>query len=656
MLAAALVVGDRLGRGFDRAAQAAISPTSSSASTRSPRRPVAQRIRALPDLKAFSLRQEATDVELGADEPQRRQRVVAELIGAGPHGYAIVAGRDVSDTPGEVVVERGLAAAWGLPLGDVIDIDRARAAAGRWLRRGARQRRLSARGAADLPLAQALEARFGAGPEPATSTKRRSGCATRATSNAVLVQARATSYGLHGLRFVTRSGVRVLLDQAAGIVIDLLVALSLIALADRGRAARRLRARRGRAAPAARSGSVARSAPRAATSTLVQALEALLVALPAATIGTIAGALATAGPSDRLLTLLNEPAAGGGAAGAARRRLGAQRRDPGAGRGLAGVAGGRRPPVELLGGAELAARGARGAAYESAAPGSPLLGGRLAAARRTRLVATAVTLGLSTAFVLLMLALASALSALETDPRRTWQALPADRPICRLSRTAASVDPRRPGGRTALRGPGGRLVLARGDDRRDRLSGQPHGVRGAAADAPVTGCSGHRRGRGRRRAGRRARALARLDARDPIPVRHRAAAPGRRRRQLARSRRPRRVRPGSAMLARRPVRRPSSSRSCSSRAQTQARSRASSGPTASPATTAVGKRRPAGEHAAHDPDRGRDRRRARVPVRADPGVRADGAGTPTHGRGPARLRRGLAARSGVCWPARPPRS
>ena len=38
------------------------------------------------------------------------------------------------------------------------------------------------------------------------------------------------------------------------------------------------------------------------------------------------------------------------------------------------------------------------------------------AARRTRLVATALTLGLSTAFVLLMLALASTLSSLETDP------------------------------------------------------------------------------------------------------------------------------------------------------------------------------------------------------------------------------------------------
>jgi hypothetical protein len=45
-----------------------------------------------------------------------------------------------------------------------------------------------------------------------------------------------------------------------------------------------------------------------------------------------------------------------------------------------------------------------------------VLGARLAGARRTRLIATAATLGFSTAFVLLMLALASALNTLETDP------------------------------------------------------------------------------------------------------------------------------------------------------------------------------------------------------------------------------------------------
>ena len=52
--------------------------------------------------------------------------------------------------------------------------------------------------------------------------------------NEVLVQARTSSFGLRGLRVLTRSGVRILLDQAAGIVIDLLVALSLFALATAG--------------------------------------------------------------------------------------------------------------------------------------------------------------------------------------------------------------------------------------------------------------------------------------------------------------------------------------------------------------------------------------------------------------------------------------
>ena len=61
------------------------------------------------------------------------------------------------------------------------------------------------------------------------------------------------------------------------------------------------------------------------------------------------------------------------------------------------------------------------------------LGTRLVGARRGRLAATVLTLGTSTAFVLLLLALASALSALETDPGalgKRYQltaSLPADR-------------------------------------------------------------------------------------------------------------------------------------------------------------------------------------------------------------------------------------
>jgi hypothetical protein len=76
-----------------------------------------------------------------------------------------------------------------------------------------------------------------------------------------------------------------------------------------------------------------------------------------------------------------------------------------------------RPPVELLRGAELRSANERRGLMPGAWAGLTVLGGRLVGARRTRWAATALTLGLSTAFVLLMLALASALSALETDPQ-----------------------------------------------------------------------------------------------------------------------------------------------------------------------------------------------------------------------------------------------
>ena len=126
----------------------------------------------------------------------------------------------------------------------------------------------------------------------------------------MLVQARATSYGLRGLRFITRSGVRVLLDQAAGIVIDLLVALSVIALATAGV----MLAASARAEVQRRLGAIgirrAVGASRAHLA-LVQALEALLVAAPAATLGR--GRRARSPPTARATacsTLLNEPPPG----------------------------------------------------------------------------------------------------------------------------------------------------------------------------------------------------------------------------------------------------------------------------------------------------------------------------------------------------------
>jgi ABC-type antimicrobial peptide transport system permease subunit len=452
MLVAALVVSDSLGFGFERATKAADLPDiivrfNPQGSSR-----VAGRIAALPDVAAYTLRQEVTNVGLQtADESAGNGDV--EVVGPGRRGYAIVAGRDLSSRPGEVVVEKGLADAWGLKVGGTLEID------------GLGPQRIVGESESpdnvSYPLAvprvyvsaAAVHVSPGANVNLAEIWLR-----DPSNLNEVLVQARATSYGLHGVRFVTRSGVRVLLDQAAGIVIDLLVALSVIALATAGvmlaasaraEVQRRLRSIGVRRAVGASRGHLA----------LGQGLEALLVAAPAATLGAVGGVLATYGPTTRLLVLLNEPAPGIALGPALIAAWLAAIAIPvlAAAWPAWRVAG--RPPVGLLRGAELARRGGggrwrgrgpwrgrgerrgrgpwrgrgegrargpwrgggegRGGRARSLAvrrAGLTTLGARLAAAGRTRLVATAATLGFSTAFVLLMLALASALSTLETDP------------------------------------------------------------------------------------------------------------------------------------------------------------------------------------------------------------------------------------------------
>ena len=287
----------------------------------------------------------------------------------------------------------------------------------------------------------AIDAQFGPEPDPQTNLAE-IWLRDPRYLNEVLVQARTTSFGLRDLRIATHSGVRVLLDQAAGIVIDLLVALSLIALltagvmlaaSSRAEVQRRLAAIGVRRAVGAGRGHVA----------LALGLQALLVAVPAATVGALAGVLATAGPGNRLLTLLNEPPPGSElvlplAAGWLTSIL-----IPALGAGWPAWRAAGRPPVELLRGAELGgtAKGGRRRGHASlwAAGGLRTLGARLVAARRVRLTATIVTLGLSTAFVLLMLALASALSALETDPGalgKRYQ-LTASLPVAATAQVAA---------------------------------------------------------------------------------------------------------------------------------------------------------------------------------------------------------------------------
>ena len=377
-------------------------------------RRVAARVRALPDVAAFSTRTEFTNLDIEADG-HRSGQASAEVVGPGRRGYAIVAGRNVSAVYGEVVVELGVAQAWHLALGDILEI------------RGLGPQRIV--GFAEAPddvgyplgvprfyLSQAaIDARFGRDPNPQV-TVAEIWLRDRRHLNEVLVQARTSSYGLRGIRLITRSGVRVLLDQAAGIVIDLIVALSVFALATAGvmlaASARAEVQRRLRAIGISRAVGASRG-----HLVMVQALEAGVIALPAATVGMLAGLLAASGPSDRLLGMLNEPPAraaliaplaGGWAISVLIPMIAAAWP-------AARAAG--RSPVALLQGAGLgAARGRRRSIAGGTGGGLAILGLRLVAARRGRLTATVLTLGTSAAFVLLLLALASALSALETDP------------------------------------------------------------------------------------------------------------------------------------------------------------------------------------------------------------------------------------------------
>ncbi len=432
MLSAAIVVADGLGGGFDRAARAAGLPDLIVRFDPESAGRVRQRIGALPDLAGESLRYELTNVGIAA-QGRRRDDAVAEVIGSSRRrGYAIVAGADLRGVGPQVLLERGFAQVWGVRLGSTVFVEGLGA-----------QRVVGFVEAPDnvgFPLAKprfylsraAIDARFGSEPDPRVNFAELWLRDPRYL-NEVLVQARSSSFGLHDIRFATRSGLRVLLDQAAGIVIDLLVALSAIALvtagvmlaaAARAEVQRRLASIGIRRAVGASGGHVI----------VAQGGEALFVAAPAASLGLVVGVLATYGPASRLLTLLNEPAPGFGLA------------LPLIGGWLASVAipvaaavlptwrAARRPVVGLLQGADVSAGvrvprggkqlvrqvGQRGRRRERRwsrrGRGLTVLGVRLVGARRVRLGATIVTLGLSTAFVLLMLALASALSSLETDP------------------------------------------------------------------------------------------------------------------------------------------------------------------------------------------------------------------------------------------------
>jgi len=475
MTGTAITIAVSLSGGFDRAADRADLPDVTARFRERGPAELDQRIRALPNLASRSYRLEVTDVPLSGGGRSTRSGAVEVLLG-GRRGYAVVDGRDLRPREGEVLVERGLADTWGLGVGDLLRIGvlGPQRIVGITVEPSNVAFPLARAAHVYLPR-EPVQRRFGRLPANVallwTNDRRH--------LDETLVQARALSYGVRDLRLITREGVQVLVGQAAGIVIALLGAFALVTLAAAGlmlgSAASAEVQRRLPTIGVQRAVGLSRRRVAA-----VHALEAALLALPAAAIGLGAGATLTGPRTEQLLRTLNElppgaslPAwlvAGGAGLVAIVALASAWPAWRAAGRAPARVLrGGDLAPARegkrRFGGRARAARDLSprtaerrgdGLAHAARVPraarrgGLLALGARLAAAHRARLAATVAVLAASAATALLLLSLASLLERLAQDPAllgRRYQltvALPPEAaPAVRAIPGVAAAAPRR---------------------------------------------------------------------------------------------------------------------------------------------------------------------------------------------------------------------
>ena len=409
IVAASLVVGTGvtvgygLATGFERAADQADLPDIIARFDETGREELDQRVRALPNLASRSYRFERTNIPLTANGRHTHKGAFHVVMGK-RRGYLVADGRDLSGRPGEVVAEQGLAREWGLEVGDTIDVGRA-----------GPLRLVGIAVSPDnvaYPLARAARVYLPDVYNPDTPANLALlWLNDPAKADVTLTQARSVSFGLGRLEFVTRDGVKVLLGQAAGIVISLLVAFSLVALVAAGTmlaagahadVQRRLPSLGVQRALGFSPGRIA----------ALQATEATLVALPAALAGIAAGSLAVAGPAGALLASLNERPPGWALLGPLAAAL--------LGVAIVVVAAAtwpawraaRRPPASILRGGDVMRSGAAGGGRG----GMAALGARFATAARGRWAAAVATIGVCAGVVTLMLALASLLERLRDDP------------------------------------------------------------------------------------------------------------------------------------------------------------------------------------------------------------------------------------------------
>ncbi|MGI8593835.1 MAG: FtsX-like permease family protein, partial [Solirubrobacteraceae bacterium] len=447
MTGTAITIAVSLSGGFDRAAERADLPDVTAHFRERRAAELDERIRVLPNLASRSYRLEVTDVPLAGGGRSTGSGAVEVLLG-GRRGYAVLDGRDLTGRKGEVLVERGLADTWGLAVGDLLRVGRLgdQKIVGIAVEPSNVAYPLASAAHVYLPR-EPVQQRFGSLPANVALLWAND----RSRLDETLVQARAVSYGVRDLRLITREGVQVLVGQAAGIVIALLSAFALVTLAAAGlmlgstasaEVQRRLPAIGVQRA-------VGLSRRRVAA---VHALEAALLAVPAAAIGVGAGAALSAPRAEQLLRTLNELPPGasltawlvaGGAGLVAIVSL--------ASAWPAWRAAGRAPARVLRGGDLTPAREGKGRLGGLARGGGLLaLGARLAAAHRARLAATVVVLAASAATALLLLSLASLLERLAEDPAllgRRYQltvALPPEAaPAVRAIPGVAAAAPRR---------------------------------------------------------------------------------------------------------------------------------------------------------------------------------------------------------------------
>ncbi|HEX5620779.1 MAG TPA: FtsX-like permease family protein [Solirubrobacteraceae bacterium] len=421
VLAASLVVGTAatvgygLATGFARAADRADLPDVIARFDDERRETLDERVRALPNLAARSYRWERNGVPLGANGHFTHQGAIQLLLG-GRRGYEVIAGRDLSGRPGEVVAEQGLARAWDLEVGDTIHVGRA-----------GDLRLVGIASSPDnvaFPLARAARVYLTDVDADAPANIALLWLNDRSKADVTLTQARSVSFGLGRLEFVTREGVRVLLSQAAGIVISLLVAFSLVALVAAGT----MLAAGAHADVQRRLGAFGVQRALGFTPARIaalQAVEAAVVAVPAAALGIAIGALAVTGPAGALLAALNERPPGWALLPPLAIALVVVVTIVVVAATWPAWRAARRPPAEILRGGDLGRRATRQMARRG--PSAPLatagasagltaLGVRFATAARARWVAAVATIGVCAGIVTLMLALASLLERLRDDP------------------------------------------------------------------------------------------------------------------------------------------------------------------------------------------------------------------------------------------------